>query len=572
MGDYSKYAFRITFLVVAAMLVMSLVPPFSIGDVHFRRTNILSDILVFDDAAPVREGELSDSDKEFLEDASRLNEPVAAPPDTESAVQNWELGGAGREEDGSGEIATAAGGVAFEDHTPEDGVSVGDFAQALAREARRRTVRIAFFGDSYIEGDIITSDIREQLQEAYGGQGVGFVAMGTPQAISYPSVRHGFGGWRNYNLIYKKSVPEEYKDWFAVSGTVSVPEQGRAWSEYKGTGFRKRLGSWSRARLIFVDNGGATIDIAVNDSITRRFTPEPDGRLQQISLTGNGMRSLRVEVDALEGGFMGYGVALEGRRGVAVDNYAIRSNSGIAMFGTNAELNAQLGRMLGYDMVVLQWGLNAMSPGVTEFKAYGSQLRRVINYMKACFPQSAIVVMGVGDRAAMRDGTMDTQEGIEAMIREQRAAAAACGVAFWNTFEAMGGRGSMVDFVEKGWAAKDYTHLSHSGGRQIATRFVQSLMNARGRQGAGTLGGGAAETESVELDLSQATAVENTGSTSVGDRAATIAGDSAGIATATDSVIVDTVREDSVMDTLGQRIITGRAAADSIHTEGVNDD
>ncbi|MDE6431322.1 MAG: hypothetical protein K2K65_09160, partial [Duncaniella sp.] len=35
--------------------------------------------------------------------------------------------------------------------------------------------RIAVVGDSYIEGDIFTQDLRELFQDTYGGQGVGFV-------------------------------------------------------------------------------------------------------------------------------------------------------------------------------------------------------------------------------------------------------------------------------------------------------------------------------------------------------------------------------------------------------------
>ena len=32
----------------------------------------------------------------------------------------------------------------------------------------RRPVRIAFLGDSFVEGDILTADLREQLQTAFG--------------------------------------------------------------------------------------------------------------------------------------------------------------------------------------------------------------------------------------------------------------------------------------------------------------------------------------------------------------------------------------------------------------------
>ena len=34
----------------------------------------------------------------------------------------------------------------------------------------------------------------------------------------------------------------------------------------------------------------------------------------------------------------------------------------------------------------------------------------------------------------------------------------------------------MVDFVEKGWAAKDYTHLSFGGGRYLAKQLVNALL------------------------------------------------------------------------------------------------
>lgn len=505
-------------MVVAVMLVMSLVPPGMVGKMALRRTNILSDVFTFNDPEQEKSGGLRDADKEFLAEAPKVPHATALAALPEALEQNWELGGMHQADStttdadrASSNIEIAHGGQAFEDYTPAGGYSVANFAYVLGQASQRRVVRIAFFGDSFIEGDIITGDVREQLQEAFGGQGVGFVPWGTPLAISRPSVKHAFGGWTNYNVIHKKTVPEEVREQFAATGTLSVPAANEAWSEFKGSGFRKRLGAWSRARLLFTDhNGGAAIEVAVNDSITRKFWPEASDNVQQISLAGVGMRSLKVTVKAPRGGFVGYGVVLEGARGVQVDNYAIRSNSGIAMFGTSPEVNAQLGRLMGYDMIVLQWGLNAMEAGATDFKAYGTQLRKVINYMKQCFPGSTVVLMGVGDRATQKEGVFVTMESVRAMLREQRAAAKACGVAFWSIFEAMGGTGSMVRYVENGWAAKDYTHLSHSGGRQIATKFVQSLVGANSGPTGGSFNGddddGWDTHESVELDMSRATA------------------------------------------------------------------
>ena len=60
--------------------------------------------------------------------------------------------------------------------TPPDPLT--RFYDALLRlreEPDQTKVRIAYFGDSMIEGDLVTQTLRHQMQEIFGGQGVGFV-------------------------------------------------------------------------------------------------------------------------------------------------------------------------------------------------------------------------------------------------------------------------------------------------------------------------------------------------------------------------------------------------------------
>ena len=40
----------------------------------------------------------------------------------------------------------------------------------------------------------------------------------------------------------------------------------------------------------------------------------------------------------------------------------------------------------------------------------------------------------------------------------------------------MSSLGGIKSFVDKGWAAKDYTHLSTAGGVQIATLLTSDLL------------------------------------------------------------------------------------------------
>ncbi len=74
-------------------------------------------------------------------------------------------------------------------------------------------------------------------------------------------------------------------------------------------------------------------------------------------------------------GFVGYGAVFEAD-GVVVDNYSVRSNNGQAMFWTNPSVNAQINAHAGYDLVVLQYGLNIMQTGYTTTPTTPDRSRR----------------------------------------------------------------------------------------------------------------------------------------------------------------------------------------------------
>lgn len=68
--------------------------------------------------------------------------------------------------------------VEIEDFGTPDSSRLRAFYDTLL--CARRPVRIAVLGDSFIEGDILTADLRERLQQAYGGGGAAFAPMASP--------------------------------------------------------------------------------------------------------------------------------------------------------------------------------------------------------------------------------------------------------------------------------------------------------------------------------------------------------------------------------------------------------
>ena len=93
------------------------------------------------------------------------------------------------------------GMVCIEDYSDSTMRGMSRFYDALAQRASsRRPVRIAYFGDSFIEGDILTADLRAMLQSRFGGCGVGYVPVTSRIAGFRPTVRHEFSGWQSHSV------------------------------------------------------------------------------------------------------------------------------------------------------------------------------------------------------------------------------------------------------------------------------------------------------------------------------------------------------------------------------------
>lgn len=86
--------------------------------------------------------------------------------------------------------------------------------------------------------------------------------------------------------------------------------------------------------------------------------------------------------------------------------------------------------------------------------------------------------MGIGDRCVMNAGRYVPMASIPSMIEAQRDVARQTQSLFWDTYTAMGGKGSIVEFVNSKppLAARDYTHINFGGGRIVAQAFVNSLL------------------------------------------------------------------------------------------------
>lgn len=349
------------------------------------------------------------------------------------------------------------------------------FYRALDDLARRpRTVRIAYFGDSFIEGDILTADLREQLQCRYGGCGVGFVPVTSLTSGFRPTVRHSFRGWESHSAMdsarFDRTLLGPSGHYFRPLSGASVELRGQAT-------YASRLDTCRRATVYFRSRGSLRLAIQMNrDSVRTRELP-PSGDLRALHVDGR-IGSLRLAVERADSALF-YGLALDDTCGLALDNFSLRGSSGLTLRSVPVETLRQFNRLRPYDLVILHYGLNVASPGVSNYDYYTTGMQTVIRRLKEAFPQAAILLVSVPDRDRRADdGSLQTMPGIRHLVRGQQRLAADESIAFWNLFEAMGGEGSMATLVNARppMANHDYTHINFRGGRRLAALLYDALV------------------------------------------------------------------------------------------------
>lgn len=499
--DYALRGLQIAALVTVVLLVVSFIPPVTVGGMRLRRANIFSDLYAFEERAAAKSSsvELFD-EREFAVDFDAVTRQIDAaplPPDPaepapdapgpaadtlrpEAAVSfEWRLAAqtAERPAPQPDPHRYAPRLTPIEDFSADGRFAA--FCDTLL--TADRPVRIAVLGDSFVEGDILTADLRERLQSAFGGRGTGFAPMASPLTAYRRTVRTQSKGWTAYNVMKHKSVPAPLGEHFYVSGWVCRPTDGAS-TRWEATQYRRRLDSCTTARVLFIAPARSRIELVLNDTLRRRFTVEGAPHVRQTVVTAPTIHTLEFRV--LEGAseMIGYGAVFE-QKGVSVDNYSVRSNNGQAIFRTNPAVNAQINALAGYDLVILQYGLNIMQAGVRSYTSYGAQIEKIIAYVRHCFPTAAVLVMGVSDRAVRNEQGIASMDAIPYMLDCQRTAARNQGAAFWSTYDAMQADGGISEFVARGWAGKDFTHINYAGGRRVAWALFDAI-NAEAKRAA----------------------------------------------------------------------------------------
>lgn len=346
------------------------------------------------------------------------------------------------------------------------------FYHALAAISRQNsTIHIAYFGDSMIEGDLVTHPLRRRFQLRFGGRGIGFIPVTSPQPGFRTTINHHFNDeWETFSFNHS-GLSKGYFPGF--SGYVfKAAENARVtYASEAGYGLFREftiLHGGDKETLINLetDTVGRDILLPPSENVSA-YHIRSDSAFEKLSLT----------VMNPAGGLI-YGAVFEDGPGVYVDNYAFRGNSGLPLRQIPLGIFSRFNQLLNNKLIILHFGLNVFTPGVSDYHWYEEAISGVISHVKAASPGAGILVVSMPDRAALIDGAYFTPAELPDFVRLQQRVAEKNQVAFFSLFDAMGGVNSMKTWVEESprLAGEDYTHPNSAGAGRVASLIFQYLM------------------------------------------------------------------------------------------------
>ena len=364
-------------------------------------------------------------------------------------------------------------------------------------------VHIVHYGDSQLEEDRISSTIREDLQEEFGGAGPGMLPP--VLKIQPQTTVHWYrGALERYILFGPKDEEATHSRYgplaqFANLNGTAVIGIKRRLDRKDRTKVYPHAGGYATIKVLAGKRGRLKVKLDYDRTFTTVVGLNPDST-EKIKTSVKMVEADPPVVDSsytklnvytwklpdttssvkitLTGNTEIYAVSADGAYGVAVDNVAMRGSSGTIFHRIDPELLAESYKAMNAKLIMMEYGGNMVPSISTSNIDYIKKLvtRQILAIQKAN-PDADIIFIGPADMERQSDGRWKTYPALRMTIAALREVALENGVAYWDMHRVMGGNGTMSKWVkrEPPLGFTDHIHFTRRGATHMGDLFCSSL-------------------------------------------------------------------------------------------------
>lgn len=340
----------------------------------------------------------------------------------------------------------------------------------LEQQPRSGVVTILHYGDSPTTADLITGDVRASLQDRFGDAGRGYTLIAKPWPwYGHRGVEVNGHGWH-----IKTGVGLMREGVYGLGGASFEGEPG-ATSSYKLTESQQ---SSLDVEYLAKPNGGS-FTVGADGVEMQTFHTEAEQTAVQSAHVEIPAGTKAVELRVTSGTVMLFGVDFHRGPGILYDSLGLNGATTSVLARTQPPLlwKDELARAHP-QLVIVNYGSNESSFGNFVHKLYASELRLAIQRIRTLAPGVPILIMSPMDRGE-RSGLdeIKTMPTIPEIVEIQRKVAAETHCAFFDTYDAMGGDGTIARWYAANprLVTADLLHPTPQGAATVAGFFVDEL-------------------------------------------------------------------------------------------------
>jgi lysophospholipase L1-like esterase len=331
-------------------------------------------------------------------------------------------------------------------------------------------LRVMQFGDSHTASDDWAAALRVKFQQKFGDGGPGFTHAGHPflgfrRLDSQATMSRG---WKAEGLLSR-----EGDGMYGIGGvsltahrageTISLEAEGQALEFF-----------------YLMQPGGGCFSLSENGTFQERICTAgetaPAFYRHELASGRHNLTLTTLDGDAVRV----FGWVLENPIGITWETLGINGAQAEQLLQWNEQvLKSQIERRKPA-LVVLAYGTNEARRSDCTYEGYKNILMNVVRKIRSASPTTSILIVGAPDQMVRSGRKMVAFNPVDTVLAAQRDAAIESGCAFWNLRAAMGGKGSMKQWVQAGLAQGDYVHLTSPGYRLVGGSLFELILGQYG--------------------------------------------------------------------------------------------
>jgi len=357
----------------------------------------------------------------------------------------------------------------------DDSNSLDPFFAALWKLEQSRqqggVVTVLHYGDSPTTADLITGDVRAQLQRRFGDAGRGYTLIAKPWAwYGHRGVEISGHGWK-----MRTGVGLMREGIYGLGGAAFEGQPGA------GSKFKLTESSQSAVVIEYLARpGGGSFAVAADDQQLTEQSTDTDQQSATSVRVPLPVGTRTVSIQPTHGSVTLFGADFRSEpSGLLYDSLGLNGATTTVLARVQQPiLWKQEIERAAPALIVVNYGSNESSFASFVHKQYAAELRMAIARLRIAAPGVPILIMSPmdrGERAGLDE--IKTMSTIPEIIAIQRQVAAETHCAFFDTYDAMGGDGTMARWFTASprLVTADLLHPTPQGASIVAGLFVEQL-------------------------------------------------------------------------------------------------